>query len=109
MTPHGERDTLITFQRATNAEDQYGEELQAWANFGTEWAAVRFGSASERREAAQERANQTAAFRVLANGKTRTLTPLDRIAGYLGANWDIIGVAQMSAAEIEITAIRSAA
>lgn len=102
------RDTLITFQRATMETDDYGEDIATWAAYASEWAAVRFGSAQERREAAQESASQTATFRVLANSLTRSLTPLDRISSYLGAAWDITGVALMSAAEIEITAVRKA-
>ena len=105
----GQRDALITFQRATVTTDTYGGAVETWAAYASEWASVRFGSAQERREAAQESASQSATFRVLANSKTRALTPLDRISEYLGASWDIIGVAQMSAAEIEITAVRKAA
>lgn len=110
MTAHGRRNTLITFQRDTGTTtDAHGGKIENWQDYCKEWAAVRFGSAQERREAAQESASQAATFRVLANSKTRALTPLHRISGYLGANWDIIGVAQFGRAEIDITAVRKAA
>ena len=110
MTAHGRRNTLITFQRDTGTgKDAHGGKIENWQLYASEWVAVWFGAAQERREAAQESASQSATFRALANSKTRSLTPRDRIAGYLGANWDITGVAQVSADEVEITAVRKAA
>lgn len=109
MSGAGPRDKLITFQRDTGTgKDGFGGKNENWTTYCTEWASVRFGSAQERREAAQETATQAATFRVLAHTLTLALTPKDRISGYLGANWDIISVSPFSD-EIEVTAIRKAA
>lgn len=109
MTAIGDRDTKIVFQRATVTKDANGGPVESWATYVTEWAAVKFGSGQERREAQQEAASQSASFRVLANTLTRALKPTDRIAGYLGVNWDIITVALFDGAEVEVTAVRKAA
>lgn len=107
MTSHGQRNTLITLQRATPSQNGTGEEILSWGFYATEWVRVINGSGQERRQAAQTKAVQTATFNALANSKTRSLTPKDRISGYLGADWDITAVAQVSASEIDITATRS--
>lgn len=112
MAKAGPRDTLITFQRATTTTDGAGQSIETWADYAKEWAAVRYGSARERRErreASQLAANQTATFRMLANSKTRDLTPLDRIIGYLGGIWNITDVALITRAEVEVTAVRKTA
>jgi SPP1 family predicted phage head-tail adaptor len=110
ITAAGQRDTRIVFQRDVGTgKDAHGGKVENWQTFYATKAAVRFGSAQERREAAQESVTQSATFRVLANSKTRSLTPLDRIAGYLGSVWDITGVAQFDRTEVEITAVRKAA
>lgn len=110
MTPAGQRDTLIIFQRDVGVgKDDHGGKIEDWQEYCQEWAAVRFGSAQERREGAQESASQVATFRVLANDLTLALTPLDRIADFLGANWDITGCAPFTDGDVEITAVRKAA
>ena len=109
VLPTSRRDTPIKFQRDFGVgTNDHGDKVEDWRDYCQEWAAVRFGTSQERREAAQQRATQSATFRVLANPDTRALTPLDRITGYLGSTWEIIGVAPF-AAEVEITAIRVAA
>ena len=104
----GKRNTLITLQRATMVKDDHGGETPSWAEYCEEWASVSFGSGQERREAAQESATQTATFRVLAHPLTLALAPTDRVAGYLGANWDITDVAPYES-EVAFTAVRKAA
>lgn len=99
------RDTLIIFQRATKTENEVGEEVEGWAEYSKEFSCVRFGAARERREAAQTSASQAAIFQVLANSKTRALTPNDRISA-LGGVWDIVGVAPFGRTEIDVTAVR---
>lgn len=109
MTSTGDRDTLIRIERDSGVgKDAHGGKIEDWQPYVSEWASVRFGSAQERREAAQEQATQTATFYIDAHSKTRAITPRDRIAGYLGTAWDIIG-AVPSRDEIEITAVRKAA
>lgn len=102
----GRRDQLITLSRFTTTQDEYGEEIQAWAPIGTEWAAIFYGAGSERRQAAMEQASQTATFQILANELTRSLTVQDRIE--FNGNWDIQSISPMQRGLIEATAIRGA-
>ena len=106
MTKIGRRDTLITLQRSTSVQDDYGEEILTWADLGKVWAGVHFGTGTERREAAREQGEQTATFNVLSNSMTRDLKITDRIA-LAGDNWDIVSVAPIGRAEIDLTAGRA--
>lgn len=109
MSAAGRRDTLIVFQRDTGTtKDAHGGKIENWQTYASEWAAVQFGSAQERRQAAQELASQTATFRVPSNSKMLALNPKDRIAGYLGSDWDITSVAQFDRSDTVVTAIRLA-
>lgn len=106
MSAAGPRDTLIVIERRTVAEDDHGGAIETWNAFVSEWAAVRFGTGQERRAAAQEQANQSATFRIPANSKTLSLRTDDRIAGYLGSDWDITGWSLFGRTDIDITATR---
>ena len=107
MIGSGRRDTLIAFERSSVIENSYGDETDEWAEIGKEWAAVNWGRGDERRQAALERAEQSATFTVLDNNLTRTLTPADRI--HLDGAWDITStVPGKKRGERDITAIRSA-
>ncbi len=101
----GRRDTLVTLQNYTVTQDAYGEEVQTWADLGTEWAAVFYGRGDERRQAAMEQGGQAANFQMLANDVTRALTIRDRIV-LDGFAWDIVGIAPGTPKRglIEITA-----
>ncbi len=101
----GRRDTLIAIERATTAEDEYGEEVSGWAPVATEWAAVFWGRGDERRQAASEQGQQAATFQVLANLDTLAVTIKDRI-NYAGL-WDIQGIAPIGRGLIELTALRT--
>jgi head-tail adaptor len=84
----GFRNQLVTFQRATVTEDDYGGEVDSWADIGQAWAQIQFGSGEERRSGAQVGSSQAATFSVLSNPLTRSLKATDRIS-YLGGDWDI--------------------
>lgn len=88
----GARHTLISFQRATTTQDDYGEEVSTWTTLATEWAQVFWGRGDERRQAAAEQGSQSATFQVLSNGNTRSLTLRDRLVmdGFI---WDVVGIA----------------
>ncbi len=107
MTSAGRRDSLITLQRFTATQDEYGEEIQTWADRGKEWAAVYLGRGDERRQAAQEQAVQAATFNMLSNGLTRGAKVEDRIV-WDGSNWDVVSIAPDAPkrGEIEMTAKR---
>lgn len=104
----GRRDTKVTLQRFTATQDDYGEEIETWADIGQEWVAIYWGRGDERRQAAMEQGQQTATFNALSNSLTRSLTLRDRISGDAG-DFDIVGVAPdfPKRGEIEFTATRA--
>lgn len=109
MRGAGQRDQLVTFQRATISRDALGVETMGdWAALGSRWAQVFFGSGAERRNAGVEQATQAATFVVLADSVTMTITTQDRIS-HLGLSWDVTGIAQAGErrGQIEFTAVAS--
>ncbi|MBX7459551.1 head-tail adaptor protein [Qipengyuania huizhouensis] len=109
MASIGRRDQLVTLERATTVQDEYGDEIPSWSTIGQEWAAIYYGRGSERRQAAMEQGAQPANFGMLANPITLGLTVKDRI-NHAGATWDIEGIAPDTPrrGEIEVTAVRAA-
>lgn len=105
----GRRDTLVTLEGFTAAQDEYGEETKTWAALGQEWAAVFYGRGDERRQAAMEQGAQPATFQMLGNDVTRALTIRDRL-NVEGVTWDIQGIAPDTPKRgfIEVTGVRSA-
>ncbi|UNK78063.1 phage head closure protein [Sphingopyxis granuli] len=104
----GPRNRKIVFQRKTVITDDYGEEIEIWADYTTAWGQVIWGTGAERREAAQISASQPATFRVLGNSETRALSVLDRIS-VAGGLWNIISVVPLGLNEgVEVTAVRTA-
>ena len=102
----GERDRLITVQRASTTTDDYGGETQSWADMQQAWAKVRFGLAGEKREAAQNSANQAATFEVLPTQLLLTARLTDRIQ-FDGSDWNITEVAPLDRKTLRFTATRS--
>lgn len=106
----GRRDHLVTFERLSITEDEYGAPLPGgWAMFAQEWAAIFWGAGSERRQAAMEQGSQAATFQVPSNETTRGLTIKDRITCEAGT-FDITGIApdMPKRGLIEITGVRAA-
>lgn len=102
----GKRDTLVSFERATVVQDDYGEEVSTWAELGQEWAAINWGRGDERRQAAMEQGAQPATFNVLDNSMTRSVTLKDRLT-VEGHAWDIeSNVPAKKRGERDITAVR---
>lgn len=102
----GKFDALVTFQRATVTTDDYGGETPTWAQLVQAWAQVRAGTGAERRQAAQESAEQTRTFVTDWNPTLETVKVTDRIQ-YRGSDWDITDVALDGNREIQFTATRS--
>jgi SPP1 family predicted phage head-tail adaptor len=100
----GKRDRLISIERSTLVQNEYGEEIETWAEAFKEWARVFYGKGNERREAAADRSEMPITFAALSNGNSRTITARNRIR-YDGLIWNIEGVAPVTRGEIEITAI----
>jgi head-tail adaptor len=102
----GAFDRLITVQRATATTDDYGGETQTWADVEEAYARVRFGLASEQRQAAQEAGTQAATFEVVPTVALLAVTLKDRIF-FDGSFWDIQEVAPLDRQTLRFTATRS--
>jgi SPP1 family predicted phage head-tail adaptor len=107
MPSASERTELIVFQRATVTTDDYGQEIETWADYATRRARVRFGTAQEKREAAQESASQTATFECVRSAALDAVTMKDRIH-YDGSDWDITERAPLDRQTIRFTGVRLA-
>lgn len=105
MPRAGQRSELIVFERFTATEDDYGGPVETWATYVTRRASVRFGTAQEKREAAQEGGAQTATFECERSAELDAVTLKDRIA-YLSSYWDITETAPLSRKTIRFTATR---
>jgi head-tail adaptor len=91
----GARDRKITVQRfTTGSEDAFGAPIEAWADHAGFWAAVFYGSGSERREAGLEGADRVATFEVDYGATAVGVTVADRIIDDQSNTWDITGTAQ---------------
>jgi SPP1 family predicted phage head-tail adaptor len=107
MPAASQRTELIVFQRATVTTDDYGQEIETFADYATRRARVRFGTAQEKREAAQESASQTATFECVRSAELDAVTLKDRIS-YDGSDWDITERAPLDRATIRFTGVRLA-
>jgi head-tail adaptor len=105
MPRAGQRTELIVFQRSTPTEDESGGQTLIWAPYATRRARVRFGTAQEKREAAQEGGLQTATFECVSSSELRAITLKDRIS-YLSTSWDIAETAPLDRKTIRFTATR---
>lgn len=106
MPGASERTELIVFERATVAEDGYGGEEPTWATYVSRRARVRFGTAQEKREAAQEGGVQSATFECVRSAELDSVTLEDRIS-YLGSTWDLTEIAPLDRAAIRFTGTRN--
>jgi len=107
MASATERTELIVFQRASSSTDDYGQSVDTWpgTTLATVRARVRFGTAQEKREAAQEAGAQTATFECYRTNTLNGVTLKDRIS-YLGSAWDLTEVAPLDRATIRFTGVR---
>lgn len=102
----GQRTELIAFERATVTTNDYGEDVPTWAELFSRRAYVRFGTAQEKREAAQEGGVQSATFECVRSAELETVTLKDRIS-YLSSDWDLTEIAPLDRATIRFTGTRS--
>lgn len=113
MIPAGERPTLVRFQRGTPNGDDYTDESSIdWETLTLDVkvaAKVLYGTGQERRQAAQEGAEQAATIMVNWTPTLAGVVPKDR-ATFDGFEWDItapparVGLND----ELHFTAVRSA-
>lgn len=106
MPSASERTELIVIERATVAEDNYGGETETWATYATRRARVRFGTAQEQRQAAQEGGTQTATFECIRSSTLNSVRLNDRIS-YLSSYWDLTEIAPLDRETIRFTATRA--
>lgn len=89
MTDPGQRPHLVIIQRqGAETDDGYTKQPGAWAEYTRGWARVRYGTAAERREAAQEAASRTATFEFDWTPTLQAVEPTDRLVAFDTA-WDI--------------------
>lgn len=99
----------ITFLQAGTSTNEYNETVESWSSpttLATRRARVRFGTAQEKREAAQETAIQSATFECVNSSALRAITTKNRI-GFDGSQWDIVERAMLSPKDIRFTATRT--
>jgi len=104
----GIRNRQISFLAAATSTNDYNETVEDWddpAVLATRMARVRFGTAQEKREAAQESANQTATFECVRSA-TLDAIPMTARIGFLGDTWDIVEKAPLDRQTIRFTAVR---
>lgn len=106
MASASQRTELIVIERATVTQNEYNENEETWATYATRRARVRFGTAQEKREAAQEGGVQTATFECVRSSTLDSVTLKDRIS-YLGSSWDITETAPLDKATIRFTGTRN--
>ena len=110
MPSASERKWSITFLRATTTTDEYNQAVEDWSDpttLATRMARVRFGTAQEQREAAQETGIQSASFECVRSSTLDGVTLRDRI-GFDGSQWNIAERAPLDTATIRFTATRRA-
>lgn len=106
MTDPGQRPHLIVIQRqGAEVDDGYTKQPGAWAEYARAWARIRYGTAAERREAAQEAASRTATFECDWSPALQAVKPTDRLIA-LDTGWDITDAAVIgNNREVHITAV----
>lgn len=101
-----QRTELIVFERATFTTNDNNEQIPSWATYATRRARVRFGTAQEKREAAQEGGVQAATFECINSSTLRSVTLKDRIS-YLSSSWDLTEIAPLDRKTIRFTGTRT--
>lgn len=112
MIPAGERTTHVQFQRGTAVSDDYTSEASIdWNTLTLDvdvMAKVLYGTGAERRQAAQERAEQAATVLVNWTPTLAGVVPKDRTI-FDGFEWDVVNVARVGLNdEIHYSVVRSA-
>lgn len=106
MTDPGQRNVLIVIQRqGAETDDGYTKQPGAWAEYARAWARIRYGTAAERREAAQDRASRAATFECDWSSVLAGVRSTDRLIAFEIA-WDVSDAAVIgNNREVHITAV----
>ena len=103
----GQREHLVVFERPTVTEDELGQETEGVpTEIAQAYAQVRYGTAQEKREAAQEAGVQSATFICDPSTELATVTLKDRIR-HDAVAWDITEIAPLDRMTIRFTGIRT--
>lgn len=98
------RNRLITIERATTVQDEFGEPIETWATLLEVFAEAVPVSDGEKVAAAEVSATISMRFRVLYSSTIADVNPKDRIS-FDGRDYDIWGVKEIGRREgLEITA-----
>ena len=81
----------VTIQRATTADDGFGNTISGWSDLLTVWANIRETPGKEIVAAGRIEASRTATIRVRASSLSRGVTAADRIIAR-GQFWNIRSV-----------------
>lgn len=106
MATASQRKELIVIERSTVTTNEYNEEVETWDELLRRRVRVRFGTAQEKREAAQEGGSQSASFECKRSAALDAVTLRDRIS-YLGSFWDLDEIAPLNTKDIRFTAVRT--
>lgn len=104
----GARQYAIAFIRAVTTTDDYNETVEDWdspTTVVTVTAEVMFGTAQEKRQAAQQAAEQAASFVCLRTPTLDAVTAKDRIS-FDNSQWGITERAPLDRSSIRFTATR---
>lgn len=106
MTDPGQRPHLVLVQRrGAEVDDGYTKQPGGWDPYTRGYARIRYGTAAERREAAQDAATQAATFEFDWSPKLAAVLPSDRLVVF-GTAWDITSAVVIGMQEeVHITAI----
>ena len=108
MVTASQRLYAVSFIQAATSTNDYNETVEDWANpttLATATASVRFGTAQEQREAAQESASQTASFECLRYPALDAV-PMSARISFDGSQWDITERAPLDRKTIRFTGVR---
>lgn len=101
----GKRPHLVSIQRFTTSEGELGGLVYTWHEVATGWARVRYGTAAERREAAQENAQQIATFEFDWNPTIAGIQTTDRLYVF-STVWDVASAVVIGGnEEVHVTAV----
>lgn len=104
----GKRAYSIAFVRAAVTTDEYNASVENWASpttLVTVTAQVTFGTAQEKREAAQQSASQAASFECLRSPTLDAVTMKDRVS-FDGSQWNLTERAPLDRQTIRFTGLR---
>jgi len=108
MPSASQRKWLVIFKRQPTTENEYGEQTDSGdpTEVARQRVSVRFGTAQEQRQAAQEKASQTATFECVRTVAVEAVLITDFVE-FDGSDWDITERAPLDNKTIRFTGVRN--